>query len=290
MQYLVYLIFRWNVFLFRLMPFRLVYLLSDMVYFFLYHVARYRTEVVTRNLKASFPEKSEKELTRIKRRFYHHLCDVLMESVKVYHIPAEKLSKRYRFINPELPDSYADKGISMICVAGHYNNWEWGGIASAAQLKHRSIGFYKPLSNPYIDGFIAKHRAAGKNRVASIERTQHTFQEYADAPSIFYMIADQSPPSARMVHWCTFLNQDTAVISGPDRYARIMGMPVIYAEIAKIRRGYYEVEFKLLSEDPKSAKTGEITAKYMNALENSIKNNPPFYLWSHRRWKHKREK
>lgn len=288
MQYLLYLIFRWNVFFFRLLPFRLVYAFSDFIYLIVYYVARYRRGVVYNNLKNSFPEKSEEEIRTITKGFYHHFCDVLLESIKIVTVSDKEVVARYRFKDVEHMDKLAEEGIPAICVAGHYNNWEWGGLAADTQLKHRAIGFYKPLSNKYIDAFVARNRSRGRSRVASIERTQQTFQEYADIPSIFYMIADQSPPSPRMVHWVTFMNQDTAVLSGPERYARSLNLPVVYADIVKIRRGWYEVTFPMLCADPKSTKTGEITAKYMQMLENSIRRNPQYYLWSHRRWKHKR--
>jgi KDO2-lipid IV(A) lauroyltransferase len=288
MQYVLYLVFRGVIFLFRMMPFRLVYALSDFFYLIIYHVVGYRKEVVYKNLRNSFPEKSEEEINVIARKFYHHFCDVFLESAKVFTVPTEEVVRRYRFTNTEYLDGLADAGISAICVAGHYNNWEWGGIVASRQMKLRAIGFYKPLSNRYIDQYVARNRFRGRSRVASIEQTQHTFKEYSDVPSIFYMIADQSPPNVRMAYWVTFLHQDTAVLFGPERYARTLKLPVVYADVVKIRRGYYTVKFITLADDPASTKTGEITQKYMQLLEASINKHPEFYLWSHRRWKHKR--
>ncbi len=288
MQYLIYLIFRWTAFLFSLIPFRVVYMISDMAYLVVYHLVRYRRAIVYRNLKNSFPEKTEAEIAEVTRKFYHHFCDVMLESIKVYTMPDKEVVKRYLMKDSAELDRFAEDGRPGICVAGHYNNWEWGGIASESQIRHRGIGFYKPLSNHYIDAFVAKNRARGRNRVASIEQTHQTFKQYEDYPSLFLMIADQSPPQPRMVHWVTFMNQETAVLTGPERYARMFDYPVFYAHVVKLKRGYYDLQFILLCEHPKDAKAGEITAKYMNALETQIRENPAYYLWSHRRWKHKR--
>lgn len=270
------------------MPFRMMYALSDFAFLIVYYVIGYRRKIVFQNLKNSFPEKSDEEILDITIKFYHHFCDVMLESVKVYSMPIGKVVERFRIPEPEEIDKLADQGKPFICVAGHYNNWEWGGIASEPQIKHRAIGFYKPLTNKYVDQYVARHRTRERNRVASIERTSQTFQQYSDFPSVFYMIADQSPPKPRMVHWVSFMNQETAVLPGPERYAKMLDYPVYFANIIKVKRGYYQLKFIPLTFHPKETKTGEISRMYMNMLEQNIRENPAFYLWSHRRWKLKR--
>ncbi len=173
-------------------------------------------------------------------------------------------------------------------MAGHYGNWEWAGIASGTQLLHKPVGFYKPLTNKYIDAYTQKTRVQGRSVLVSIADTRAVFAKDWGEPPIFYMIADQSPPTERLALWVTFLNQDTAVLHGPEKYARVDNLPVFYAWIKPVKRGYYTLDFIPLSLEPKNTKTSEITARFMNILEDQIKEDPRYYLWSHRRWKLKR--
>ncbi len=180
------------------------------------------------------------------------------------------------------------QGRSVIVVAGHYNNWEWPGIASGMQMLHKPVGFYKPLANPYVDDYVKKTRVQGRAALVSINDTLAVFKTDWGEPAAFYMVADQSPPNARLAFWIRFLNQDTAAIHGPEKYARIYNMPVLYCDVQKSERGVYDAEFILLCENPAETNTGEITARYMKMLEEKIMQKPQYYLWSHRRWKLKR--
>lgn len=288
MNKLVYLLFRVFIGLFTLVPLRLLYLFSDLLHHFIRSVLRYRRKIVFTNLKNSFPDKTDAELRSIARRYYRHLSDILVESLKSFSMREEDLVNRYRCTNPEVLNEYFKQGKSVICVAGHYGNWEWGGAASGTQLLHKPIGFYKPLSNPYIDEYVQETRATGRTRLASITRTAETFIQDWGEPAVFFMIADQSPSSTRLAFWVDFLNQETATLHGPEKYARIHRLPVFFASVNKVRRGYYTITFTLVASDPEQAKTGEITSRFMNLLEQEIKIQPSYYLWSHRRWKLKR--
>jgi KDO2-lipid IV(A) lauroyltransferase len=270
------------------MPFRLLYFLSDGIYFLLYRVVRYRKRVVFNNLRNSFPEKSDKELKIIARKFYHHLSDVLVESMKAFTMKEEDVVKRYEYENTEFLDELYRQGKSVICVGGHYNNWEWAGIASGTQLKHLPVGFYKPLTNKLVDDYVQKTRVRGRSLLVSISNTSAVFSKDYGEPAIFYMVADQSPSNARLAYWVQFLNRDTATLHGPEKYARLYNLPVVFAFPRKIKRGHYKLKFIMLVEDPSKTKTGEITQIYMSALEKIIREKPEYYLWSHRRWKHKR--
>jgi KDO2-lipid IV(A) lauroyltransferase len=249
----------------------------------------YRKKVVFSNLRSSFPEKSEKEIKIIARKFYHHLCDILVESIKAFSMKEEEVVRRYKYENTEFLDDIYGRGKSVICVGGHYNNWEWSGIASGTQLKHRPVGFYKPLTNKLVDDYVQKTRVRGRSLLVSIANTLTVFNKDYGEPAIFYMVADQSPSSVRLAYWVQFLNHDTAVLHGPEKYARLLNFPVVFACPQKIKRGYYKVKFFMIVKDPSKTATGEITRIYMNTLEKVIKENPEFYLWSHRRWKHKRD-
>jgi Kdo2-lipid IVA lauroyltransferase/acyltransferase len=288
MDYIIYLVFRAFVFLFRFIPFRLLFGFADFIFYIVYYIAGYRKKVVFDNLRNSFPAKSEQEITAIAKGFYHHFADMLIESLKAFTMTEEDVIRRYKFINTDSPDTFYKQGKQVICVAGHYGNWEWAGIAAGRQMLHKPVGFYKPLSNIYIDRYIRKSRVQGRSTLASILKTSETFKTDWGEPAAFYMVADQSPSSARLAYWVNFLNQDTAVLHGPEKYARIHNIPVVFAVVKKIKRGYYTVDFKVLETEPNQTKTGEITGRFMKMLEEVIVANPEYYLWSHRRWKLKR--
>ncbi|MCX6267783.1 MAG: lysophospholipid acyltransferase family protein [Bacteroidetes bacterium] len=288
MDFLTYLVFRFFIFLFRFIPFRLLFGFADLIFYLVFYVVGYRKNVVFENLRNSFPQKSEQEIGRIAKAFYHHFADMLIESLKAFTMSEEAIIKRYTFINTEAPDNCYREGKQVICVAGHYGNWEWAGIAAGKQMLHKPVGFYKPLSNNYIDRYIQKTRVQGRAKLASIAKTAETFKTDWDEPAAFYMVADQSPSSSRLAYWVDFLHQETATIHGPEKYARIYNMPVVFASVKKVRRGYYTVDFKMLEPEPTQTKTGEITRRFMKMLENVITENPEYYLWSHRRWKLKR--
>lgn len=288
MAYLTYLLFRAFILLFRFIPFRLLYGFSDLVYYLVYYVAGYRKKVVFNNLRNSFPGKPEPEIEKIAKGFYRHFSDLLIETMKAFTMTEEAVIRRYKFSNTSVPDDLFRQGRQAICVAGHYGNWEWAGIASGKQMLHKPVGFYKPLSNGYIDRYIQRTRVRGRSKLASIVKTAETFKTDWGEPAIFYMVADQSPSSARLAYWVDFMNQDTAALHGPEKYARINNIPVVFACVQKVKRGYYSVTFKMLEAEPAKTKTGEITGRFMKMLEEVIIANPEYYLWSHRRWKLKR--
>jgi Kdo2-lipid IVA lauroyltransferase/acyltransferase len=285
---LTYYLFRVFVALFSITPFCLLYIISDIFFFFLYDLIGYRKNVVYQNLSNSFPEKSRKEIKAIARAFYHHLTDVTVESFKAFTMTEEAVVKRFRMKPSPILEKFYKEGRSVIVVAGHYNNWEWPGIAAGTQMFHKPVGFYKPLTNPYVDAFVRKTRVQGRSALVSINDTVAVFKTDWGEPAGFYMIADQSPSSPRLAYWVRFLNQDTASLHGPEKYARVYNMPVVFSDVKKISRGHYESEFILLCENPAETKTGEITAKFMKLLEEKIREKPQYYLWSHRRWKHRK--
>jgi KDO2-lipid IV(A) lauroyltransferase len=288
MNYLTYVVFRAFVILFRFIPFWMLFGFADLVFYIIYYLVGYRKKVVLENLMNSYPGKSQMEINRIAKAFYHHFADMLIESLKAFTMTEEAVIRRYKFTNTVIPDEFCKKGQSVICVAGHYGNWEWAGIAAGKQLLHKPVGFYKPLSNSYIDQYIQRTRVQGRSQLASIAKTGETFKTDWGEPAAFYMVADQSPSSSRLAYWVNFLNQDTAVLHGPEKYARVHNFPVVFASVKKIKRGYYTIDFKLLEAEPNQTKTGEITRRFMQMLEETINANPEYYLWSHRRWKLKR--
>lgn len=285
---LTYYLFRAFIVLFSIIPFRIVYVISDGLYFLIYRVLGYRKKVVIENLRGSFPEKDEKEIRDIAGKFYHHLADVTFESLKAFSMSEDEIIRRYKFVNHEFVDDLCRNGKQIICVAGHYNNWEWAGIAAGKQMMHKPVGFYKPLSNKRVDDYMQKTRVRGRSVLASIEHTAATFRADWGEPAAFYMISDQSPSNPRLAYWVRFLNRDTATLHGPEKYARVHDLPVVFVHSRKVKRGCYEVVFTMLEAAPQTTRTGDITARFMQKLEEVIREDPQYYLWSHKRWKHKK--
>lgn len=290
MQYIAYLFIRLNSFLFSLLPFRIIYLHSDVLYFFLYRIFGYRKKVVYQNLKNSFPEKSEKEIDQIAKKFYVNLCDVILESVISGHISKKTYLKRFPVINPELLDTLYEQGRSAIGLAGHYSNWEWGAVGLGFQIKHRTIALYKPVKNKFVDRFMKEQRSVLGLELVPIQDTVRSFSKKHEIPVIYFMVSDQSPSNLKKAIWVDFLNQDTACLHGAEAYAKMFDMPLIFIDLQRIKRGFYSTRILLFEEHPKETAPGEITRKYMQKLEEIIREKPEDWLWSHKRWKHKRNK
>ena len=288
MNRLYYYLFLFFLLLFKNTSFWFLYRVSDLLYFFLFYIVKYRRTVVFTNLKESFPEKSEEEILQIARGFYKHLCDISVEGVKAFSLREKDILKRYQVLNPEILEPYYKKKRSVIAVLGHYNNWEWGGLAAGIFFQHQPIGFYKPLSNLYIDDYIQKTRAKEGMILESVSRTTQTFRRCKNTISIYVMVADQSPMNLKLAYWVPFLNHDTPVLHGTEKHARTNNYPVFFADVQKVKRGYYAVTMEMLVEDPSTTQPGEITLKFMQRLEQQIKEDPNNWLWSHRRWKHTR--
>lgn len=270
-----------------LLPYPLLYLLSDIIFLIMYRVIGYRKEVVFTNLKNSFPNKSKQELKKIMSDFYRHLCDIIMESVKGFTISEKQLRKRLIIKNPEFSNYFADKGQSIIFVGGHYNNWEICAQAFAMYSNHKCIGIYKPLSNAFINDKIYTSRSKYGMHLISMKQTKKSFED-GDEPKAIVFGSDQNPANPKRAHWVQFLNQDTGVLFGVERYAKEYDWPVVFVSIRKAKRGYYEVEYSLVTDNPNEEPHGKITEDFTKRLEQDIINQPQYWLWSHKRWKHKR--
>jgi KDO2-lipid IV(A) lauroyltransferase len=240
------------------------------------------------NIRNSFPEKSEKEHILICKKFYKHFCDLILESLKTFTISKKQVSKRVVCKNPELIDRYFEQGQSVIIAGGHYNNWELFAVGIDALIKHKTIGIYKPLSNKYFDEKMRTTRSKYGLYMISTKIVKRVFDEEINRPTATIFAIDQSPSNPRTCYWMEFLNQDTPILFGAEKYAKDYNYPVLYGRINKEKRGYYSFEFFETGENPKDTTYGEITEKVTRLLENDIRAIPEYWLWSHRRWKHKR--
>ncbi len=285
MKYIQYCFFRLTVGFFALLPFSLLYRLSDLLATLMGSIIGYRSAVIEGNLKRSFPEKSAEQLGEIKKKFYRNLCDISLEAIKGFSLSREEILRRYRFHNAELMQQLHDSGQSFIAVAGHFTNWEWGTICGGLQFPHHPYGFYKPLVNKYIDRYLREHRARFRMELVSMADTVECFARSQTAPTVYIMVADQSPSNASKSYWIRFLNQDTACLHGPEKHARARQLPVYYIDIQRTSRGFYEFGISLVSQKHEQLQEGELTALFMKKLEQQIVKQPHNWLWSHRRWK-----
>lgn len=290
MQLISYLFFRAMVFLFSLFSYKVLYLISDGLKFLFFNVIKYRYKVIKENLEKAFPEKEEEEIKSLIEASYQNLCDILLEGIKGMSMTDAENTKRYKFINPELPDHFYDNGQCIVGTAAHYGNWEWAVQAINNQLKGITVGVVARIKNKYMDRYVQKYRTHENVMVLYPDIARPIIEKWDKRPAIFIYIADQSPPrgSEQKAHWVNFLNQDTACLWGADNLARRMNFPVLNFAINRVKRGYYEVTTEVISEHPKELSEGEVTKAFMRKLEQQIISKPSDWLWSHKRWKLKR--
>lgn len=250
----------------------------------------YRRTVVWDNLRRCFPEKSETALREIARESYRNLADVTLESLKSMTMPLAEINRRFAFKQTEAVKQCLDAGQMVMLAGGHYGNWEWAAMTLGRPLHGSVVGIYKPLSNKYLDAFLLRHRQRGERlEPLPMKETLSAMRRRKGQPTALMLIADQSPSNSRTAHWVQFLGQDTACLPGVDAVSRTMGMPVFYFSIQRARRGFYEMTYTEICLDPTLLAPGEITQKFMSALEKDIRQKPENWLWSHRRWKMHRE-
>ena len=276
--------------LMALMPFFLMYLFSDLLAVLLCRVFKYRKKVIIRNLKACFPHKNDAEIESMLPSIYRNLTDNILEGIKAFSMSKRQIIRRHKIVNPELIEEYYNQGKSIIAVTGHYNNWEWGSLSASLQTHYKVVALYKPLSNQYIDSFVRWTRERCGTFLASIQNTSNTFKKFKDIPTTYLMAADQSPGRKylKKAYWINFMGVETAFLHGPEKYAVTNNYVVLYIDIQRVKRGFYEIELCNLKDNPKETKDGEITALFAQKLESVILKDPSNWLWSHNRWKLKR--
>jgi KDO2-lipid IV(A) lauroyltransferase len=271
-----------------LLPLRVLYVVSDMLFPLVYHVVRYRRKVVRQNLTLSFPEKSKLEILKIERKFYHYFCDVFIEAMYRINMSAEEVSKRITFENIEIIEKiYAENKSAMLMMA-HYGNWVWVSAMSLHLPKESPLyGVYKRLKNAEFDDLTYRLRL--KYNMGNIEM-RDLFKSMlrmskAGEKGVFAMVGDQRPPRDSIRFSMTFLNQHTPVIVGTEVLARKFNYPVLILSITRPKRGYYHCKVELLSENPQAEPEFAISQKYMQQLEADITQHPELWLWTHKRWK-----
>jgi KDO2-lipid IV(A) lauroyltransferase len=283
-DFIVYLAFRLLVGFFAIIPFRIIYVISDGLRFLLQYVIRYRFKVISSNLERVFPEYTRKEISKLRSEFYKALTDCFLEGLKGFTLSEGSLKKRY-FMHPcpEMDELYR-KGQSVLFAGSHYNNWEWGVLIFNKIVRHQICGIYQVVSNTFIHEYLMKRRARFGMKLISAQGAVATITGMEGVNAVM-TLSDQSPVNMDYAIWLDFLGTNTPFLHGLEAMAKKTGYPVIYYEVMQARRGFYEINAKLLVPHPKETEAGEITRLYGAALEATIRKNPARWLWSHRRWK-----
>jgi KDO2-lipid IV(A) lauroyltransferase len=275
--------------LFRLVPFRALYILSDGLAFLLYRIIGYRKKVVLENLQRSFPEKKEDEIKRLVRLSYRNLADTTLETFKYFTAPIPEIKRRCPVLNPDVVNQYLDRGQPVILTGSHYNNWEITGITMPPTFHGTTVTAFKPLTNKAIDRYLNRSRTRTGMEMVSMEEMFKVMRKRTGEAIVWILLADQSPSSRKSAHWVEFLGQDTASLPGTDVLARKFNYPVLYYHVRRVKRGFYEVVFSEIWKNPSEAAEMDITRAYARQLEEKIKEQPENWLWSHKRWKIRRD-
>jgi len=288
MNLLVYILVYPFIWFLSILPFRILYIISDGVYFLLYHIIGYRKKVVYDNLKLALPKKSEAELLAIRKQFYHHFVDIFIEMIKSFTISEKEVNKRYTYTNIELLSDLYKDGKSLILLASHYANWEWM-VSLSSKINYKSYAAFTKISNSYFNNKVKKTRARFgldlKETWKVILEVNNNHENNIQA--IYGLISDQSPQIQKTHYWNNFLGVKVPIHTGTEMLAKKYDLNVVYIATKKIKRGYYESTFNLITTEPKKYADYEITDIYLRILEAQIYEEPAYYFWTHKRFKHK---
>lgn len=277
------------IYFFSVLPWAILFIFSDFFFLLIYYVIGYRRKIVRMNLANSFPEKSQKELKTIEFRFYRYFADMIFEMLKLITMSPEQKLERCKMDTEtqELFKNLYDKGRSAIAVIGHYGNWEYCPSGLPLQTDFQTYVIYHPLSNPYFDQLMSRLRTSTSCRLYTMAGTLKGMLGNRNELNMTAFLSDQSP-DPKGAYWTKFLNQDTAVFIGSEKIAQKLQMAVIYGGLERVKRGKYVFHSQLICEDASKTQPGEITESHLRMLERDIQNAPEYWLWTHRRWKHKK--
>ncbi len=288
MQLIIYILVYPIIWLISILPFRLLYLLSDGISFLFYYVIGYRKELVLNNLRVALPQKTIKELKKIRRKFYRHFVDIFMEMIKSFTISKKSLNKHYTYTNIELFDELYKNGKSTILIGSHYGNWEWI-ISMNSFVNYKGYAVYAKISNNYFNNKILKSREKfGVNFIQTYKIIPEIKNNYKNnIQSMYGFLSDQSPMLQKTHYWSDFFGVRVPIHTGAEMLAKKYDLNVVFLETRKVKRGHYETTFKLITETPQEYKDFELTDLFLRNTESLIKEAPEFYFWTHNRFKHK---
>lgn len=291
MQLLLYILFYPIIWLISILPFPVFYLVSDGVCFLTYRVIGYRKKTVRENLALALPHLSETERRNIEKKFYSHLCDMFLEMIKTLSISQKEIEKRFTFSNLDVYLELERKNKSVAVLCAHYASYEWV-ISMNYYIHHKGYGIYKKIANPHFDKLVKKIRSKFKAELITTKETIATIaNNYTNGElSLYGFASDQSPKKNAAYHWAPFMGHEVPVHTGAEMLAKRFDMNVIFLRTKKIKRGYYEASFEVLSDDVKSVPNYEITDRFLQLVEQQILEAPEYYLWTHKRWKYRNTK
>lgn len=288
MQFLIFVIVYPFIWVLSKLPMRFLYAISDVLFLIIYYIIKYRKKVVLENLNLVFPEKSADEKNVIAKKFFTHFTDLFMETIKAISIPEKEILKRYQYKNPELVKTFLNKDRSIAFVSAHQANWEWS-VNLPLILSCNVNGAYTSLGNSYFDKVLKKSRERfGFTCYPSAKTVQAIFSDFKkNIQGIYLLISDQSPQLEHTLYWQSFFGIKVPFHVGAESLAKKFNLVVINCATKKLKRGFYETEFTLISENPKEMENFEITDKYIHLTEQLVYQQPECYLWSHKRFKHR---
>lgn len=287
MQLILYILFYPILWLISILPFPVFYFFSDVVCFLTYRIIGYRKKTVRENLALALPHLSEKERRDVEKKFYSHLCDLFLEMIKTLSISQKEIEKRFTFSNFDVYLELEKKNKSIAVLCAHYASYEWV-VSMNYHINHKGFGIYKKIANPYFDKLVKKIRSKFKAELITTKETIPTIaKNYNEGIlSLYGFASDQSPKKNAAYHWAPFMGHEVPVHTGAEMLAKRFDMNVIFLRTKKIKRGYYEASFEVLSDDVTSVPNYEITDRFLKLVEQQILEAPEFYLWTHKRWKY----
>ena len=288
MQFIAYILIYPLLWIISILPFRLLYAFSDGLFFILYYIIGYRKKTVKANLKLVFPEKSEKEIKKIMVPFYHHLCDMIVEAIKSLTISEKEMKKRFTFKNIEVIHGLVDRNKNIALMCAHYGSWEWIFVLQS-YVEVKGYAVYKRLANKYFDRLVKNIRAKYNSYLITTKETIPTLLRAKSQGNLTIcgFVSDQSPKANKAFHWTEFMNIKVPVHTGAEMLAKRIDMSVVFFRVKRLKRGYYETTFETLAENPKEFDNYQITDLFLKKVEAQIYEAPEYYLWTHKRWKHR---
>jgi KDO2-lipid IV(A) lauroyltransferase len=289
MQFIIYILLYPILWCISILPFRLLYVLSDGFYFLTYYIISYRKKIVRENLALTLPHLSEKERLIIEKKSYQNMCDVFLEMIKTLTISKTEIDKRYKFKNIEVYLELEKKGKSIALLCAHYASYEWV-VSINSKITFEGYAIYKKINNRYFDKLVRDIRSKFKATLITTKETIPTMESNFKNRKLglYGLVSDQSPRFGSFYHWNKFMGIEVPIHTGGEMLAKKYDMNVIFLRTKKLRRGFYEAELEILSENAKEEPNYEITDRFLKLVEQQIYEKPEYYLWTHKRWKHRK--
>lgn len=290
MQLLLFIILYPLLWLISKLPFRLLYIFSDSIYFLVYRIIGYRKKTVRQNIALALPHLSEKERIQIEKKFYSHMCDMFLEMIKTMNISQKEIDERFKFSNLETYQELEKKGKSIALMCAHYASYEWV-LSMNKHISFKGYGIYKQIANKYFDKLVRTIRSKFKAYLITTKQTKATIEKNTKAGvlGVYGFASDQTPRWSKRLYWHRFIGIETPIHTGAETLAKQYDMNVIFLRTKKIKRGYYEASFEVMTEDVQSIPNYKLSEDFMARVEQQIYEQPEFYLWTHKRWKHRKK-